>query len=47
MDDQYGNIYINFASPISLQKYIEYINVNGKNNENNIVLTLAHEIVYR
>lgn len=47
MDNQYGNIYINFASPISLQKYIEDINVNGKNNENNIVSTLAHEIVYR
>ncbi|XP_060848159.1 dihydroxyacetone phosphate acyltransferase isoform X1 [Rhopalosiphum padi] len=47
MDDQYGNIYINFASPFSLQKYINDINVNGKNNENNIVLTLAHEIVYR
>ncbi|XP_022163060.1 dihydroxyacetone phosphate acyltransferase isoform X1 [Myzus persicae] len=47
MDDQYGNIYINFASPLSLQKYIRDMNANGKNNENNIILTLAHEIVYR
>uniref|UniRef100_A0A2H8TI04 Dihydroxyacetone phosphate acyltransferase n=1 Tax=Melanaphis sacchari TaxID=742174 RepID=A0A2H8TI04_9HEMI len=48
MDDQYGNIYINFGSPFSLQKYVKDINQNGKNNENhNIVLTLAHEIVYR
>lgn len=47
MDDQYGNIYINFASPFSLQKYIKDLNANGKNNENNIISTLAHEIVYR
>ncbi|XP_060857362.1 dihydroxyacetone phosphate acyltransferase isoform X1 [Metopolophium dirhodum] len=47
MDDQYGNIYINFASPFSLQKYIKDINANGRNNENNIISALAHEIVYR
>jgi len=47
MDDQYGNIYINFGSPFSLQKYIRDINANGKNNENNIISTLAHEIIYR
>lgn len=47
MDDQYGNIYINFASPFSLQNYIRDINTNGKNKENNIISTLAHEIIYR
>jgi len=47
MDDQYGNIYINFASPFSLQKYIKDINANERNNENNIISALAHEIVYR
>jgi len=46
MDDQYGNIYINFASPFSLQKFIKDFNGNGKNNEDNIISTLAHEIIY-
>jgi glycerol-3-phosphate O-acyltransferase len=47
MDDHYGNIYINFATPISLQKYINDININEDNNETRIISTIAHEIIYR
>lgn len=49
MDDHYGNIYINFGNPISLQKYIRDIQIlsNGNNCESHIISTLAHEIIYR
>lgn len=49
MDDHYGNIYINFADPISLQKYIKDIQIisNGNNFESDIISNLAHEIIYR
>lgn len=49
MDDHYGNIYINFANPISLQKYIGDFQIlsNGNINESHIISTLAYEIIYR
>lgn len=48
MDDNYGNIYINFATPFSLQGYIKDIGHKIENvNENNVISTLAHEIIYR
>ncbi|VVC29514.1 Hypothetical protein CINCED_3A006445 [Cinara cedri] len=46
MDDHYGNIYINFASPISLRKYIHDINWTNSKNDN-VITTLAYEIMYR
>lgn len=47
MDSQYGNIYINFDYSFSLQNYIRDIHANGNDNQNHIVSTLAHEIIYR
>lgn len=47
MDNHYGNIYMNFATPISLQKYISDINVSEDNNESRTISTIAHEIIYR
>lgn len=46
MDDHYGNIYVNFASPLSLRKYIDDINSN-KNKDVNLISSLAYEIIYR
>lgn len=49
MDDHYGNIYVNFGNPLSLQQYIKDIqsHSNENINENYIISTLAHEIIYR
>lgn len=48
MDDHYGNVYINFSTPFSLQKYISDINVRGdKYESHNTISTIAHEIIYR
>lgn len=47
MDDHYGNIYINFSTPFSLQKCINDINVSGENNESHTISAIAHEIIYR
>lgn len=47
MDANYGNIYINFSTPFSLQKYIKYNQTNENNNESHTLTTLAHEILYR
>lgn len=47
MDKQYGNIYINFASPFSLQEYIRDFHVEINNKKNNIIPAIAHEIIYR
>lgn len=47
MNDNYGNIYINFSNPISLQEYAKYIQTNDSNNESQILTSLAHEILYR
>lgn len=46
MDDHYGNTYVNFATPLSLRKYVDNINSN-KNQDVNIVSSLAYEIIYR
>lgn len=47
MDDQYGNIYINFSTPLSVRKYLSDIHVNGNNNENHTISSLAYEIIYK
>lgn len=47
MDDQYGNIYINFSTPFSAKEYISGIQTNRNNNESHIISSLAYEIVYR
>lgn len=47
MDKHYGNIYTNFASPISLKEYIRGFNANEINDERHIILNLAYEIIYR
>lgn len=48
MDDNYGNIYINFGTQFSLQDYIKDIKHKIQNiTENDIISTLAHEIIYR
>lgn len=46
MDLNYGNIYINFSTPFSLQEYIKDITLNKINNET-IISTLANEIIHR
>lgn len=46
MESDYGNIYINFSTPFSLQEYIKDINLNKINNET-IISTLANEIIHR
>jgi len=46
MDSHYGNIYINFSTPFSLQEYIKDIQSNGRNKKT-IILNLAYEIIYR
>lgn len=46
MDEHYGNIYINFASPLSLRKYVSDINLK-ENQDVNIISTIAYEIIYR
>lgn len=47
MDNQYGNVYINFSTPISLKEYIGDMHTNGKSNESLIISTLAYEIINR
>lgn len=47
MDNLYGNVYINFSTPISLKEYIRDMHAIGNSNESHMVLTLAYEIINR
>ncbi|XP_050530534.1 dihydroxyacetone phosphate acyltransferase isoform X2 [Daktulosphaira vitifoliae] len=47
LDKSYGNIYIHFSSPISARNFINTNKLNSIMNKNDILKTLAYEILYR